>query len=146
MPKVPEHESEEVTPPSTGAGLLTVPEHEEVTPPSPGTGSSTVPEHEEATPPSPDLGSPEEPENEVVPGPPSTPESTDPEDPQSLSAGVQPEGLRAAMYANEDLQAAMYAAKGKAKESRSIAGTATDVGNASQRELQPAESSLDPGE
>jgi hypothetical protein len=148
LPEVPEHGSEEGTPASPGAGSPTVSEHEEVTPPSPGAGSLTVPEHEEpeATPPSPDLGSPKEPENEVVPGPPSTPESTDPEDPQSLSAGVQPEDLRAAMYANEDLQAAMYAAKGKAKESRSIAGTATDVGNASQRELQPAESSLDPGE
>jgi hypothetical protein len=89
------------------------------------------------TPPSPDPGSPKEPENEVVPGPPPTPESTDPElysDPQSLSAGIQPEDLRAAMYGDEDLQDAIYAEKGKAKESRSISG----VGNVAQRELQPA--------
>ena len=91
-----------------------------------------------ATPPSPDLGSPKEPENEVVPGPPPTPESSDP---QSSSAGVQPEDLRAALYGNEDLQAAKYAEKGKAKDSRSISGTARDVGNVAQRELQPAERS-----
>jgi hypothetical protein len=126
-------------PPLPGTGSSTVPEHEEVTPPSPGAGLPTVPEHEDETPSSPNLGSPKEAEHEVVPGPPSTPESTDPEDPQSLSAGVQPEDLRAAMYANEDLQAAIYAAKGKGKESRSIAGTARVVGNAAQRELQPAE-------
>ena len=86
-----------------------------------------------ATPPSPDLGSPKEPENEVVPGPPPTPESTDPSDPHSLGVGVQPEDLRAALYGNENLQDAMYAEKGKAKDSRSISGTARDVGNAAQR-------------
>ena len=148
LPKVPDSE---VTPPSPGAGSPTVSEHKEVTPSSPGAGSLTVPEHEEATPPSPDLGSPKEPENEVVPGPPPTPELTDPEhtsnsDPQSLSTAVQPEDLRAAMYANEDLQASMYAAKGKGKESRSMAGTARDVGIAAQRELQATKRPLDPGE
>ena len=107
-------------------------------PPSLGAGSSTVPEHEEVTPSSPNLGSPKEPENEVVPRPPPTPESSDP---QSLSTAVQPEDLRAAMYGNEDLQASMYAAKGKGKESRSITSTAGAVGNAAQRELQPAERS-----
>ena len=78
---------------------------------------------------------PKEPENEVIHGPPPTPESTDPElhsDPQSLGTGSQP----------VDLQAAIYAAKGKAKESRRISGTARTVGNAAQRELQPAESRL----
>jgi hypothetical protein len=57
-------------------------------------------------------------------------------DHQSLGADSQP----------VDLQAATYAAKGKAKVSRRISGTATDVRNAAQRELQPAERSLDPGE
>jgi len=76
--------------------------------------------------PSPNLGSPKEPEDGVVPGP----------DHQSLSADSQP----------EDPQAAIYAAKGKAKESRHISGTARHVGIAAQRELQPAERSLDPGE
>jgi hypothetical protein len=99
--------------------------------------SPPEPEHEVVTPspPSSNLGSPKEPEDEVVPGPPSSP---DPElhlDHQSLSADSQP----------VDLQAAIYAAKGKAKESRRISGTARDVGNAAQRELEPAERSLDPG-
>ena len=85
----------------------------------------------------------------MVPGPQQTPESTDPElysDPQSLSVADQPEDLRAAIHASGDLQASMYAAKGKAKESRSIAGTARDVRNAAQRELQPVERRLDPRE
>ena len=128
----------EVHPPSMSAGLSAGPEHKEVTPPSPGAGLPAGPEHEEATPPSPDLGPLKEPENEVVPGPPPTPESTDPElhsDPQPLSAGVQPEDLRAAIYGSEDLQAALYAAKGKGKElqSRRISGPARDVGNALPR-------------
>jgi hypothetical protein len=46
----------------------------------------------------------------------------------------------------DDVQAALYAAKGKAKESRRISGTTRDVGNAAQRELRPDERSLDPGE
>jgi hypothetical protein len=47
----------------------------------------------------------------------------------------------------ENLQTAISDAwKGKAKESRSNSGTASDVGNAAQRELQPAERPLDPGE
>jgi hypothetical protein len=46
------------------------------------------------------------------------------------------------------LEAAIYAAKFKAKESRrhGISGTARGVGNLAQRELQPAERSLDQGE
>jgi len=130
--------------PSPGAGLNTVPDHEKVTPLSPGAGSPTVSDHDGMTPPSPNLGSPKEPENEVVPGPPSTPESTDPEfysNSQSLSAGVHPDDLRNAIYGSEDLQAAMQAAKGKGKVSRSTSGTARDVGNAVQRELQSAERS-----
>jgi hypothetical protein len=65
---------------------------------------------------------------------------TEPElhsDHQSSSADSQPEDLEAAIT---------YAWKGKAKESRSNSGTASDVGNAAQRELQPAERPLDPGE
>jgi hypothetical protein len=83
------------------------------------------------------VGSPKdsdsEPEDdEVVLGPPSSP---DPELHQPSSADSEPEPV--------DLLAAIYAAKGKAK----VAGTGRDVGNATQRELQPepAERSLDPG-
>jgi hypothetical protein len=72
-----------------------------------------------------------EPGHEVV-----APPSTDPEN-QWLSTDSPPEGLQAIIYA---------AAKGKAKDSRHISGTARDVGNLAQRELQPAERSLDPGE
>jgi len=36
-------------------------------------------------------------------------------------------------------QAAIYAAKGKAKQLRRVFGTARDVANAAQKELQPAE-------
>jgi len=64
---------------------------------------------------------------------------TDPElhlDHQSSSSDSEP----------VDPQAALYAAKGKAKELRRTPGTARDVGNADQSELQPAERSLDPGE
>jgi hypothetical protein len=43
-----------------------------------------------------------------------------------------------------DIQAATYAAKGRAKESRRVSGTARE--NAAQRELQPAGRSLDSGE
>jgi hypothetical protein len=70
-----------------------------------------------------------EPDDDVVHEPPPSP---DPElhlDHQSLSADSQP----------VDLLAAIYAAKGKAKETRRISSTARDVGNAAQRELQPAE-------
>jgi len=69
------------------------------------------PEHKVVTPspPSSNLGSPKAPEDEVAPGPPSSPSA----DSQQV-----------------DLQAAIYAAKGKAKVSRRISGTATDVGNA----------------
>jgi hypothetical protein len=67
-----------------------------------------------------------EPEPEVVtPSPPSS----------NLGPPNEPEDEAAR-------QAAIYAAKGKAKVSRRISGTATDVGNAAQRELQPAGSYL----
>jgi len=70
-------------------------------------------------------------------GPPlPSPESTDPG--PSSSTGSQSD--------DSEIQAAIYAAKGKAKVSRRIYGTAEDVGNAAQRELQPDERSLDPGE
>jgi hypothetical protein len=70
-------------------------------------------------------------DDEVVQEPPSSP---NPELHQPSSAGSEP----------VDLLAAIYAAKGKAK----VAGTARDVGIATQSELQPepAERSLDPGE
>jgi hypothetical protein len=75
-----------------------------------------------------------EPEREVVAEPPTSPDSKLHLDHQSLSAGSpQP----------EDLQAAIYGAKGKAKESRDISGTARDVGNAAQRELESTERPLD---
>jgi hypothetical protein len=96
------------------------------------------PENEVVTPPSTDLGSPikpQGPEDEVVHEPPTSPELTDPElhlDHQSMSSDSQPVGL----------QAAIYAAKGKAKESRRISGNARDVGDAAQRKFQPAERSL----
>ena len=67
--------------------------------------------------------SPPEPKPEVV-----TPS------PPSLSADSQPV---------DPLAAALYAAKGKAKVLRRISGTARDVGNAAQRELQPGERPLD---
>ena len=94
-----------------------------------------MPEHEDLTPPSPNLGSPKEPENEVVPGPPPSPDPELHSDDQSSTVDSQP-----------DLEAAIYAAKGKAKQLRSISGTARDVGNAAQRELRPTERSLDPRE
>jgi hypothetical protein len=120
-------------PPSPGTGSLIEVKPEVVTPPSPGTGSLIEVKSEVMTPPSSNVGSPKEPENEVVHEPPPTPELTDPE---SLNADSQ----------SVDIQAAIYAAKGKAKVSRRISGTARDVGNAAQRELLPAEMSLDPGE
>jgi len=88
--------------------------------PSPGAGLPTESEHEVVTPPSSQKG----PEYDMVHG--STP-STELSDPghQSSSTDSQP----------EDLQAALYAAKGKAKEARRIFGTARDVGDAAQREL-----------
>jgi hypothetical protein len=79
----------------------------------------TAEEDEAVTPPPPDLGSQKEPEYQVDHGTPLSPDN-------------EP----------EDLQAAIYAAKGKAK----VPGTVRDVGNAAQRELHPAERSLDSGE
>jgi hypothetical protein len=96
-------------------------------------------EHEVVTPsPSPllsSLGSPKEPEDPVVPGPPQSPVPELPLDHQSSNADSQP----------VDLQAAIYAAKGKAKESRHISGTARDVGKAAQRDLHTAERSPEVG-
>jgi hypothetical protein len=80
---------------------------------------------------------PTEPENEAVPRPPPSTDSEAQLEHQSMSAGSQP----------VDLEAAIYEAKGKAvKESRSIPGAASDVGNATQRDLQRIERSLDPEE
>jgi len=93
-------------------------------PPSPGAGLPTWPKH----------GSSTEPEYEVLHGQPPSPELTDPEH-QSLSTNSQP----------IDLQSIIYAAKGKATESRHISGTARDVGGEAQREMQLAKRSLDPG-
>jgi hypothetical protein len=64
----------------------------------------------------------------------------------------EPDEVAPGPLTNPDLdQASIYAAKGKAKESRSISGTARDVGNhaaPTRRDLQPAdlERLLDPGE
>ena len=69
---------------------------------------------------------PTQPEHEVVTPPSGESPDSEPLDPQA---------------------ALLYAAKGKAKVvERRISGTARDVGNAAQRELQPAEMSPDPGE
>ena len=77
--------------------------------------------------------SPPEPEPEVVtPSPPLS-------NLGSLSLGEDSQSVDAQA-------AAVYAAKGKAKVSRHISGTAIDVENAVQRELQPGERSLDQGE
>jgi hypothetical protein len=88
------------------------------------------------------LGSQEEPEYEVVRGPPASPspELANPDsefhlDYQSLSAADSQPVI--------DLQAAIYTAKGKAKESRRISGTARDVGNVAQTVSQPSERTLD---
>jgi hypothetical protein len=92
--------------------------------------SPPEPGHEVVTnPPSPNQGSSKDPQDGV------SPPSLDPElylDHQPLSANSQP----------VDPQAALYAAKGKAKVSRRISGTARDVGNAAQRELQPVKRRL----
>jgi hypothetical protein len=75
-------------------------------------------------------GPPEEFDYELIHGPPTSPELTDPglhSDHQSSSKDSQ----------QVDLLAAIYGAKGKAKESRHIPGPGRDVGNAAQRELQP---------
>jgi hypothetical protein len=133
-----------VHPLSLGAGLPTITEHGEVSPPLPDVvGLPKEPEYEVVHhPPSQNQGTPEKPEKpeaEVVNGPPPSPELTDPElglnsDYQSLSADSQP----------VDLLAAIYAAKGKAKESRPISATTSRP--AAQRELEPNERSLDPWE
>jgi hypothetical protein len=80
----------------------------------------TEPGAEAVTIPSPNLESPKELDDEVAQGSPPSPELADPElhlDHQSLSMDSQ----------LADLQAAKYAAKAKAKESRHILGT-TRVG------------------
>jgi hypothetical protein len=79
-----------------------------------------------------------EPKDEGVP--PGSPPLPNPEpglDHQSSSEDSQPLDPQAA---------ALYAAKGKAKQLRRVSGTIRDVGNAAQRELQFAERSLDPRE
>ena len=65
------------------------------------------------------LGSPKEPEDPVLPGQPTSPDPELPLNHQSSNSDSQP----------VDLQAAIYAAKGKAKDSRGISGTARDVWN-----------------
>jgi hypothetical protein len=70
----------------------------------------------------------------VVPGPSPSPDAELHSDHQSLGAASQ----------QVDLLGAIHAAKGKAMVSRRISGTARDVENAAQRELQPPERSLDP--
>ena len=76
---------------------------------------------------------PSPPLTEVDPRPQSSPDNSHP---QSWSADFQ----------QTDLQTANYAAKGKAKESGPVPGTAGDAGNMAQRELQPepAGGSLEP--
>jgi hypothetical protein len=111
------------------------PNHPSLSTDSDSSGTPTEPEHEVVTgPPSPNLGSPKEPEDEVAPGPSPSPDAELHSDHQSLGAASQ----------QADLLGAIYAAKGKAKVSRRISGTARDVGNAAQRELEPAERSLGP--
>ncbi|KAF8502836.1 hypothetical protein F5888DRAFT_1121021 [Russula emetica] len=66
---------------------------------------------------------PEEPENEVVPGVPTTPKLTDPElnsDRQSLSAVPRPVDLQAAIYAAKGKATAIYTGKDKAKQSLDV--------------------------
>jgi hypothetical protein len=98
------------------------------------------PEHEAVTPsplsPNLRLEPLKEPEDPVLPGKPTSPDPEIPLDPLSSNADSQP----------VDLQAAIYAAKGKAKESRHISGTARDTGNAAERDLHHAERSLKEGE
>ena len=74
------------------------------------------------------------------PGLPTNPEPHLDQQPSSTGTDSQPEDPEAAA-------AALYALKGKAKESRRSSGTARDVGNAAQRdsELLPDGRSLDPG-
>jgi hypothetical protein len=101
--------------------------------PSPPLGE---PEHEAVTPsplsPNLRLEPLKEPEDSVLPGKPTSPDPEIPLDHQSSNADSQP----------ADIQAAIYAAKGKAK----VSGTTRDVGIAAQRDLHPAERSLEEGE
>jgi hypothetical protein len=80
----------------------------------PGIGPSTRPVL-----PVPQLDSPEPEDEEVVQGPATTPDPAADVDHQSSSAESEP----------VDLLAAIYAAKGKAKESRRVSDTTRDVGN-----------------
>jgi hypothetical protein len=132
------------------------PEYEVVRGPSPSP---------ELAPSSPNLGSPKA-EYEVVPGPspspelaPSSPHLGSPKEPfeDGVVPGSSPspdrdselhsDHLSSSASSQPDLPAAVYAAKGKAKESpRVSSGTTRDVGHAAQRELQPGEGSLDAGE
>lgn len=81
-------------------------------------------------------GPPTEPENEVAPEPAQSSDSELQLDRPSLSADQQP----------VDLGAIIYTAKGRTKQMRHISGTTRDTGNAAQRELQPAERRLNPGD
>jgi hypothetical protein len=90
---------------------------------------------------SPKIGSPTEPEDGAVPGPPPSPDPEHHLDHQSSRADLP--GADSQLV---DLLAAIYAAKGKAKQSCRVSGTTRDVENVAQRELQPAERSLDPRE
>ena len=92
-------------------------------PPSTNAELQTGPEHEG------NPGSSKEPEYDVTDRPPSNPESTDPELPLDNQSTDSQE--------MDPQAAAIYAAKGKAKQLRRIPGTTRDVGNAAQRELQP---------
>jgi hypothetical protein len=91
--------------------------------------------------------------------PPSRPSSSKPLIPESLNPGPSNPGTSIPSLPTEpelrpddqslstdsqldDLQAAINAAKGKGKQLRRISGTARDVGNAAQRELQLAETAL----
>ena len=128
-------------PPPSSAPPKSTPE----TPPSPalhmeegqtsGHGPGPLPTESGSVAHSPSLGtgSLTEPEYDVVRRPSSSPDSELRLNDQSVSA--------------DDLQAAIYAAKGKAKESRHISGTAMDAAseNAAQSGSQPAERSFDPG-
>ena len=94
-----------------------------VYPPSTSAELPTGPEHEG------NPGSNKEPEYGMTDEPPSNPEPTDPELPLDNQSTDSQE--------MDPQAAAIYAAKGKAKQLRRITGTTRDVGNVAQRELQP---------
>jgi hypothetical protein len=87
--------------------------------------------------PSPGSASPTKPDYEMVDVPPSSSVSSTNPERQSMGAGSHSQ--------LENLQAVSDALKGNAKESRHISGTARDVLDVAQRELQRVRS-RDPGE